>query len=391
MKSNRGKILGILVPLVCFGIMLVNASWHTAMWQDEYVFYRLASKLPNYSTTSEWFYRDRPTVLNPSSDWGLMSSQTFDKKQAFDWIYNNPIYFHSPLAPAITYPLVKLVNYLADKEIIPHIEEQPGYPPPSEGKAVLLNMKAETMTKILRIIPIILFLLSMYFAYLISYKHFGRAAYFFCIPLAACVQLLAGAYLFYWDAFMMFFFILALYLLENKHDRWALVVACLMVNTKMFIDLLFLIPLIVKNRKMVWAILAFIPYYLIVAINGGSIFYPLIHYFTGSGIGSHNYIYSLYNIVGWIYLLVVLGAPIFLLITVPLFWRVSKYPVYITLFICANLYAWGSGMGIAHLSSLLYVGVLLFPAVIYEFRLDRLVNKLVGKVIGNGSSGNLSQ
>lgn len=377
----KGKLLGLLLPLLCFGVIMIMSSWRNPMWMDEYVFYRLSSGLPNYSTTDDWFFKDRPTLLNPSATWSEKSSEFLDKKEAFDWIYNNPVYFHSPFAPILVWPVVKLLNTMADNNIIPHIEEQEGYPVPvKDNTDQLLNMQAETMTKILRMIPILLFLASMFLAYKISYKRFGKASYFYAVPLAASVQLFAGVYLFYWDVFMMFFFVLALYLLENKHENWALVVACCLVNTKMFIDVLFLIPLIVKNRKMIWALLAFIPYYIFVAISGGNILYPILHYLTGQGIVSHNYVYSLYNFAGWLYLFVMLGTPVFLATTVPLFWRIKKYPEYITLWLCANLYAWGSGMGIAHLSCLPYVGVLIFPIVVYEFKLDSKFSDWLGKV-----------
>ena len=382
MKSKLG-LFAVGLPLVMFFIIMVMSAFRTPMWMDEYVFYRLSSGLPNYSTTSDWFYKDRPDLLNPSVTWEDKSSVVIDKRASFDWIYNNPVYLHDPLAPALVYPIVKTLNVMADKGIIQHIEDQPGYPlisktvPQTEKDAILKDMKAETITKVLRVLSICIFILSMYLAYKIMFKKVGKKVLFFAVPIAVGMQLLTGVYLFYWDIFMLFFFVLTLYLMESNHPNWAFLTACCMVNTKMFIGILFLIPLIIKNRKMFWAAFSIIPFYLVIAFGTHDLFYPFRHYFTGLGIGTHNYVYTLYDNWGWFWLIVDLGTPVFLLMTVPLFWRLKKYPEYIALWICAMVYAWGSGLGITHLSCMLYVGVLIFPLVVYEFNLyERLVKFL---------------
>ena len=126
MKS-RVALFGVGLPLLMFFVIMAMSAFRTPMWMDEYVFYRLSSDLPHYSTTSDWFYVDRPDVLNPSVTWEDKSSVVIDKRASFDWIYNNPVYLHDPLAPALVYPLVKTLNVMADKGIIQHIEAQPGY------------------------------------------------------------------------------------------------------------------------------------------------------------------------------------------------------------------------------------------------------------------------
>ena len=385
MKS-RVALFGVGLPLLMFFVIMAMSAFRTPMWMDEYVFYRLSSDLPHYSTTSDWFYVDRPDVLNPSVTWEDKSSVVIDKRASFDWIYNNPVYLHDPLAPALVYPLVKTLNVMADKGIIQHIEAQPGYASVSktltsdEKNELLKKMDAETITKVLRVFTICLFLLAMFLSYKIMSKKAGKKVLFFAVPIAVGMQLLTGVYLFYWDIFMMFFFVLTLYLMETNHPKWAFLTACCMVNTKMFIGILFLIPLIIKNRKMFWAAFSIIPFYLAIVLGTHDLFYPFRHYFTGLGMGTHNYVYTLYDNWGWFWLIVDLGVPVFLLMTVPLFWRLKKYPEYIALWICAMVYAWCSGLGITHLSCMLYVGVLIFPLVVYEFNLYERLAKFLQSV-----------
>ena len=375
--------MAVILPLLLFGVIMLMNSWRTPMWMDEYVFYRLSKGLPSYSTTSDWFYKDRPAVLNTSVAWEDYNTVIIDKRASFAWIYDNKIYPHDPLTPAMMWPLVKSLNVMAEKGVIPSIESQPGYPLISkdaqlaERDEVLKGMKAETITKILRFVTIGLYIIAMFLAYRIMKNKVGDKAIFFSIPVAVSLQLLTGVYLFYWDIFMMFFFVLTLYLMETNHPKWAYFTACCMVNTKMFIGILFLIPLIVKNRKMFWCAFSLVPYYLVTVFVTHDPFYLLSHYFTGLGLGTHNYVYTLYDLGGWVSMLIGLGIPGFLLMTVPLFWRFKKYPEYVALWICAMVYAWGSGLGITHLSSLMYVGILIFPLVVYEFKLyEKLRNIL---------------
>jgi len=368
--------------------MMMN-SFRTPMWTDEYVFYRLSSGLPNYSSTIDWIYNDRPDLLNNSI------APFEEGRKAYSAIYDNKVFVHNPLAPILVYPVVKTLNLMAENNVIPTIESEPGYPKlakdltQDEINAVTKNMQAETITKILRCISIALFILSMVLAYKILSKKVGDSAVFLTVPLAASLQLLTGANLFYWDVFMLFFFVLSLYCLETGHRNWAFLFACCVVNTKMFIGMLFLIPLIVKDRRMFFAAFSLIPFYIILAYSSGSIFYPFVHYFSGNGMATHNFVYTLYGVGGYLLLFISLGIPLFLAMTVPLFWRIKKYPEYIALWICGMAYAWASGLAITHLSCLLYLGALIFPIVVYEFKLyEKLsgwLDKLSGKKIQNNS------
>lgn len=357
------KKWGIFLPLFVFGVIMTMWSFKTPICTDEYEFYKLSSNLPSYSSTADWFLKDRPSMLNFSVPWS-----TEEQSKAFHQVYDAQIYPHTPLMPIAMYPLVKSLNTLADKGVIPTIESQPGYPTDKSQP-----MSAETITKVLRFVPIILFLFSMYLIYRITRNKVGSVAYFFAVALAACYQLLMGAYLFYWDVFMMFFFVLTLYL-QQKTSKWAYLTACLMVNTKMFIPMLFLIPLMVKDWKMVFAGFSILPFYFVTWAVTGQPFYVFTHYLNQLGI--HDYVYQVYNFKDWALILTGLGIPLFALMTLPLFKYAKKYPEYIALFIVGCLYAFSSGLALTHMSTLLYVGAMVFPLVVYEYKLHEKFNRL---------------
>jgi hypothetical protein len=215
-KVKWDKFIFQVAPLLLFLGLMIGMSAHTPMWMDEYVFYKLSSNLPNYSSTSQWFFQDRPDMLNPTIDW-----KNIDKQSTFALVYDTAIYPHTPLAPILVYPFVKTLNILADHNIIPHIESQPGITTETleNGQA-----KVETMTWMLRIIPMLLFLFTLWLIFKIMYKKVGRDAYLFSLPVAAGMMMLQGSFLFYWDVFMMFFFVLTMYIMEVQNgNMWPLV------------------------------------------------------------------------------------------------------------------------------------------------------------------------
>lgn len=366
--------LAWLIPTLLFCIIMVNSMWKVPMWMDEYIFYRLTSNLPNYQTSSNWFYQDRPQVMNPMNTWEKQTGIPYDRNALLDWIYSTKAYGHNMLEPILCYPLVQTVNFLADHNVIPHVEDEMGYPnipkdiTQEDLSKVNLTMNAEAITKILRFVPIILFALSMWLIFLIMYPKVKNNAAVLVVPVAACVQMLGGVYFFYWDVWMMFFFILTYYLMERK-SKWAYVTACCLVNTKIFVGLAFLLPLVFKNWRMIFTGFAFAPWYLFVAYKNGNLFYPITHYVTGTGMDAHNYVYHLHDLKGWILMFVMLGVPFFILMTFPIFAKIKKYPDLVALLIISVVYAFGSGLTQTDISDLVYVGALIFPVVSYEFGL----------------------
>jgi len=136
-----------------------------------------------------------------------------------------------------------------------------------------------------------------------------------------------------------------------------------------------LIPLIVKDRRMFFAGFSLVPYYLWMAYINQDFFGVVKHYITGVGLSTHDYVYTLYTLEGWISLFIGLGIPFLAAMTLPLFLKFKKYPEYCVLLVCTVIYAWGSGLGITHLSSMLYVCVLVFPLVVHEFNLYEKFSK----------------
>ena len=358
------KTLGWLLPIIMFGIILMMWNVKTPIVTDEYCFYKLSLNFPDYHGTADWFLKDRPSMLNNSINWNKE-----EQAQAFHTIYDSQLYPHVPLMPMIFSPLVKGLNYLADRNVIPHLESEAGLDAPLESQ------KAETITIILRTLSIITLLVSMYLIFRLLYEKIGKIAYFFPVPLAASYQLLFGAFLFYWDVFMIFFFVLTLYLMERK-SKWAYLTACLMVNTKMFVALVFLIPLMFKNWKMVFAGLAIAPWFLVSWVVTGNLFYFFAHYF--GVVDEHNYIAQLYNFKDWLLILIGLGMPFFVIMTFPIFRWIKKYPEYVALLIICLIYAYNGGLALTHMSSLLYAGCLVFPIVAYEFKLDEKLSRWIG-------------
>ena len=389
----KSKILFVLfiIPFLFVFQVIIGESLHYPMWMDEYVFYKLSLNLPDYSSTTDWFYKDRPSLMNWSSDWASLG---FDYAKALSVNYDDPVYTHTPLAPIIVYPIVKGLNSLADEGIIPHIEDQPGSSvvpvqkdPDYKDKMVmaLLAQQEETMTMILRIIPMLLFAASMWLIFKLLFKKVGLNALLFAFPLLAFRSALSGTYLFYWDAFMMFFFVLTLYLMETRpNSKWIYVTACCMINTKMFIPMIFLIPLIIKgftqSKKQGWLMFlpafSILPFYIYSAVVTHDIFYPFTHYLNT--IWVHNFMYTLVDPAHTLDV----GLIAFLVMCAPLILMFKRYPVYAAFLALALIYGFGTGLGITHLSSLCYAGALALPLVAGRFR-------LVERIIGYEGNSNL--
>jgi hypothetical protein len=389
LKISGGRVWLWLAPLLFILSLAFMNSIHYPIWMDEYVFYRLSSELPDYSSTTDWFYEDRPEIMNASVDWTAMG---FDYDAALRLTYDTPIFHHTPLPTILVWPIVKGLNTLADYNIIPHIEEQPGaylvrYNPDGtfvdekEVQTNILNQHAETITIILRCIPLFLFALSMWLIYKMMAQRVGLNAMLFILPVAVSDTLLSGSYMFYWDAFMMFFFVLTLYLMERyPKGKWHYLTACMMINTKMFIPFLFLIPLVVKGftqskRKGFLMFLpgfSVLPFYVVTAVVTGDIFAPFTHYLEGMWI--HDFIYTVMinpmNLLNF-------GTIAYLLMTLPILWFYKKYPVFATAYLVGMIYGWCTGLGITQLSVLLYVGALVVPLVGGEFHFMERVDKWV--------------
>lgn len=368
-KPKESQLLIQLLPIIFFTTVMFSMSWHYPMWMDEYVFYRLASSFPNYSMNKSIFFEDRPEVLVPSVDW-----KGIDREEAFSLVYDTPIYPHTPLTIMAMSPVVKGLNYLAGRDIIPYIEDEPGYVGTTQEE--IAQNRAEIMTNVFRTISIFTVAASIWLIFKTLRHKVGTSAYLFAMPIGACLMALTGAILFYWDVFMMFFFVLTLYLMEVKpKSKWKYVVACALVNTKMFIGIVFLAPLVIKalkengwksSFKMALPVLSILPFYTATVVVTGEPLYVFTHYLAQ--IPVHNFIYTLNSAGDYLRILTTVGMPIFLLLTLPIFWFWKKYPEYVVFWVLGTAYAWGTGLGITHAATIIYVGALTWPLVGYEFR-----------------------
>tara|TARA_Y100000310_G_scaffold164294_2_gene164131 strand:+ start:1206 stop:2396 length:1191 start_codon:yes stop_codon:yes gene_type:complete len=368
MKSPSNKFLYQIAPLLFFVAVMFGMSFYYPMWMDEYVFYRLADSFPDYSMNKSIFFEDRPEILTPTVEW-----DSLDRDEMLSLVYDTPIYTHTPLMVMAMSPIVKGLNYLADEGIISHIEDEPGYIGVTEEE--MKQNRAETMTSILRVISIFVVAASMWLIFKMMEHKVGKNAYLFAIPVAGSIMALMGAFLFYWDVFMIFFFVLTLYLMEVKpQSKWKYVTACALVNTKLFIGIMFLFPLAVKalkedgwwkGFKMALPALSILPFYIATVIITGEPLYIFTHYLAQ--VPLHNFIYTLNSPMDYLVILLNLGMPVFLITTTPILWFWKKYPEYVIFWAMAMFYAWATGLGITHTSTLVYSGALVAPLVAFEF------------------------
>lgn len=343
-----------------FTVIMIADQIRVPMWQDEYVFYRITKELPSTATTSDWFYKDNPKTLYPSDVWDTLGVH-LDRPKIFALTYNTPMYVHIPLANYLMWPLVKVMDTLADKGIIAHIEDNQDR-----------NQNIEVMTMVFRLVPIGLFLASMWLIYLILSRRIGKYALFMVIPIMASMRLLDGIPYFYWDCFMLFFFVLTFYL-QERGSKWAYLTACLMVNTKITIGLLLLIPFIIRDRKMILPAFSLIIYYIgtiIVTHDWLWIFRHLL-----STTSNYAYTYVFWNNR----LILNLGLFFCALFTIPIFWYIKKYPQFVAGWILTFIYAWGVGLAIDKMSAMLYGSALVFPFIAYEFKIAPYMNKWLDK------------
>jgi hypothetical protein len=363
-----------IIPFLAVAAILFGMSSKTPMWMDEYEMYRLSNELPNYSSTANFFLVDRPSTLalpiNGSVDKVLM--------QALQSVYNSPIYTHSPLVPILVSPVVKGLNWLADKGVIPHIEAQ-------KGLTKCEIVPAEVMTQILRIIPIALFLLSLYLIFKMMYKKVGNHAYLMWIPILVGIVNFEGAFLFYWDIFMMFFLVLTLYIQEVHPDsKWKYVTACCLVNTKMWVGIAFLLPIIIieirrnwrTSWKMMLTVLSIVPFWIATVVVTHDPIYLWSHYWAT--IPVHNYIYTLIKPSAYFGIFMTEGMYVYVAILVMLLLKFPKHLEYATFIIMAIVYEWGNTLTITYLPALLLSTALAMPIVSCEYNLIERGKKWLG-------------
>jgi len=360
-KLATHKYIIAILPIIIFTTFLIRPAIRLPMWMDEYVFYRITSQLPSTATTIDWFYEDNPKVLYYTFKYpNLAMGSMEDRKQIQRNNYDTPAYVHIPLANYLMYPLVRGVNFLADEGVIPHIED-------TESRD-----SAEPITIILRIVPIILFMASMWLIFRLLHHKVGASAYLFFVPGLFSIQGVYMQYTFYWDSFMWFFLILTLYLMETRpNSKWVFIAACCLANTKQVAGLLLLIPLAIQNRKIILAALSTLPYYIATGLIAHDFFW-IFNFMFAKGQPAYSWIYYHFNtsIIGRS------GVIYYGIMTLPIFAFIRKYPAYVGIWIIMTAYAWGIGAGADKLAVMIYAGALIFPLVAYELKIIDRVMKL---------------
>lgn len=362
-RKTRIRIITILVLVFIFGAIAGVSLWYserTPMGMDEYLFYRLAGQAPDYSASKDWFYEDRPELIEDVREW-----EDYDLDKALSTSYDSPIFRHSPLPVYIVAPLVKGLNFLADKGYINQVEDD------------FALGQVEGITRILRLFMLGLSLFSFWLIYRLVKSKIGNYAFLAFVPIGVCYLILSGIATIYWDVFIMFFFVLTLYLMETKpNSKWWYLTACCLVNTKMYIGLLFLIPLILKNRKAALAALSIIPYWIATWCIIGDPFWLFTSYVAGSW--TYPYVYSSVVLSGvwvlvadtnlWIYgLLMITGLTL---------WK--QYPVYVVFWVLSIIVGLGLGMTFWTMSAMLYSGALLFPFIVHKLGIFNFKSVKVG-------------
>ena len=329
--------LGLMAVLALLGSIMFMLSHYLPVGMDEYMFYRLSDGLPSYSTSPDWIYVDNPSVVLESDPRGAERIH-----EVVIGTYTTPIYSHGPLVPALMWPAVKLFG---------------------DGIQISTNGLSA-----LRAISISLSLLTFYLIYLTLKRRVGHVALLFALPVMLASRTLSGAIWVHWDVFMMFFFALTLYLTESqKGPKWLpFLTACMLVNTKLFLGVAFLIPLVFMDRRLILCTLSLIPWWTVAWVTTGDPIY-FIHFYLGQ-VGFHNEIYT--RLAWWLsvwradfimYLVATLGSILL----------VRKYPTYILFYMATLTYGFGTGLGMNHLSSLVYGGALAFPLLA-----DKLLKRL---------------
>lgn len=233
-------LLSFLV--VVMGFSLQNGIFNTKPSADEYYFTRITMNLPNYSTSSSWVRVDRPDL-----HW----EEDYMPDKIFEDAYEKLIWVHPPMAHILAWPYVKLVS--------PDYEENWQY---------------------LKILPTILFGLSLTFVYLTLRKRFeGWKILIGFMPISLLYTGLHGVPYLYYDGFMVFMLTLTIYLI-SRGSKFKYLTACLLFLTKTP-AIAFAIPLLFmdnRNFKMLLPMLSVLPYYIMTWVVSGDMLYIPHHW-----------------------------------------------------------------------------------------------------------------
>lgn len=318
------KLLIVLIALFIFGAVgysLGYAALNNKEMPDEYMFYRITKGLPDYSTSVDWIFVDRPDLVFSE-----------ESRPYYEEMYETSIWVHPPLPHYLSYPFI-----LVTEDI-----------------------------RYLRFVSIALTLGILGLVYFIVRRRLGRLLTLIALMpiLLFKVVLPVGGTYFYYEAFMVFFLFLTIYLSE-RGSRWKYPSAVAMVLSKTPAAL-YLIPLVVKEKNWKFCLpgLALAPYYLATVFVSGSPIYLLNHW-VGMKVMTHGYWTTgvVPNLLGYI---IDSSLIPFLMITIPgvvLVVRQKKYWLLVLLVITMGL-GIGWSWVFYQMLAMLFVGLLVFSYVV---------------------------
>lgn len=254
-KPDPKSILTSLVVTLLITLLSLTLFWGVFFPKpsaDSYVFTRITEELPSYSTSSSWIRVDRPDL-----HW----EEDYIPDKIFEDAYERPIWIHPPLANILAWPFVKLVQLTSPSRIIGPDNE-----------------------RLLKVVPIIFFLLSLYLIGLTLRKTLKPWQILVCLsPIPIMTTALYGVPYFYHDSFMVLLLTLSIWLISKK-SRWKYLVITLLVLTKSNAAI-FLIPLAIWDRN--WKIMlpgfGFLAYMGLTWSVTGHPLYVFEHWSTMSG------------------------------------------------------------------------------------------------------------
>ena len=333
----------MLVSLIAL-MEIININ--NPLFMDEYMYYRLVNNLPNYYTNADWIYQDRPELLK------LSESLPKHDYNFYAGFYTQPFGMHNPLEPYLCYPVVKLADGLASNGVIRSLDQQRN------------PVMAEDETIILRSFAILLVTITMIFIYAILYKRIGWYALFTVVPYVVGREVLIGTIQFQWDVWMMLFLFATWFVMDYyPKSKLKYVLGCLLVNTKLFLGLVFLGFPFFKNRKMFWCVFSILPFFIISYF----VTHDLFRWYTRSHSLSPLYYQSYTDWVfpTWRLIFASYNLWFFFGLLIPVAFLFKKYPLYCLFYLGSLIYGFFFGMSITHLQTFLYGAALVFPLVMH--------------------------
>lgn len=212
---------------------------------------------------------------------------------------------------------------------------------------------------ILQLLPIGMSIISMTLVFAITKREVGAFALLFFVPIAIMGRMWEGMRWFYWDPFVIMFFMIALYL-ERQH-KLSYIATCLLVNAKVLVGAFFVLPLALTNRKHMLAWATLIPSFIAIMIITKDPLY-IVHKFSEIGNPQSDIYHAVtfwLTTYKWDYIA-------FMALTLPCVFLVRRYPTYTAFYACALIYALLGGLGMSHTSPVIYAGALVFPLIVHS-------------------------